>query len=63
MEENIQRERKFKEGKYCGFREKNQCNSYCGLYNVGLGACCFHSINLNLQTIANEIKERKQKDV
>lgn len=46
-------EKKFKTGKYCGFRENNQCNTYCGLFNIGLGGCVMHSINMNLQTIAN----------
>ena len=62
VEEKEQRKRKFKEGRYCGFREKNQCNSYCGLFNIGLGACVLHSININLQDIAKELKKINEKE-
>jgi len=49
--------KKFKEGKYCGFRPNNKCNEYCGLYNIGLGACVLHSINLNLNRIAKSLEK------
>lgn len=51
--------KKFKEGKYCGFRDNNKCNSYCGLFNVGLGACVLHSMNLNLQKLTSTLEEMK----
>lgn len=56
----MEEKKKFKSGKFCGFRKDNQCNSYCGLFNIGLGGCVLHSINMNLQTISNSLKGEKE---
>lgn len=42
---------KGKAGKYCPFRVDHKCGDYCGLYCIGLKACVFHAINLNLQKV------------
>lgn len=60
MEEE-KKEKKFKTDKYCGLRENNKCNSYCGLFNIGLGGCCLHSINMNLQELVKATKDISKK--
>ena len=49
---------KGKTGLFCPFREKHYCNSNCGLFCTGLGSCVFHAINLNLQNLLEELKNK-----
>lgn len=44
-----------KQGKYCPFRIDHKCGDFCGLYCIGLKACVFHAINLNLSELKNTL--------
>lgn len=49
---------KGKEGKACGFRSDNKCNSGCGLYCQGLKMCVLHSINLHIKELETTVDKR-----
>jgi len=51
---------KGKTGRFCPFRIQHFCNKNCGLFCEGLGSCVLHGLNLNLQLILEEIKNKNK---